>query len=179
MIYAELTAALQRAESPLDAAECHGLLCGMLCRPRTASRGAFVGEVLPDAEPGSVAAHQAGRLLDELYGATEAQLEDPARVPAPLLPDDDRPVAERSRALVAWSEGFLYGLGLGAGSAQLTGEADEFVHDVSEITRLDTDAVAGSDEDEVAFQELLEYLRVGMLLVWESARGRRAGERLH
>ena len=179
--YGGLAAALQRVGSELGAAECHGVLCGMLCRAHTPPRKAFVDEILAAPEPGDQPAAETARLLEGLYQSTETGLADPDCVFEPLLPADERPARERTEALVAWCDGFLYGVGLGGENETLglEPEAREFLADLAEITRLDAEAVTGSEDDEAAYLELVEYLRVGVLLVGEALRGPRSGETVH
>ena len=86
-----------------------------------------------------------------------------------LIPQDDSPIQERARALTAWCTGFLYGLGSnGAADPQrLPGELGEIVRDLTEITRADVDAEDGAEENEAALAELVEFVRVGVQLVFD------------
>lgn len=163
--FAEVSAALERAASPMGAAGGHGFLTGLLCVMPAASRDQWQAELLADAEPGDLLAADCGELLEDLAVATRGRLASPELGFSPLLPAEARPLAERARALAEWCDGFLYGIGF-AGydtAAARSEEEREFVADLGEITRLEPGA--GGEEDERALAELIEYVRVGVLLV--------------
>ncbi len=84
-------------------------------------------------------------------------------------PDSDS-LAVRSKALVSWCEGFLYGLGVSASQASLDEDKDgqEFLSDLAAITRL-TVNVAEEEDNEVAYAEIVEYVRTGVMMLHEMA----------
>jgi uncharacterized protein YgfB (UPF0149 family) len=53
-------------------------------------------------------------VLQNVYDAMVRTLAGNDSAFAPLLPDDDAPLAERADALSMWCQGFLYGLGSGS-----------------------------------------------------------------
>ena len=65
----------------------------------------------------------------------ETELADPELGFEPLLPADDRPLAERAEAMVDWCRGFLGGFGLAgaAAHAKLSDEAQEVLRDLATI----------------------------------------------
>jgi uncharacterized protein YgfB (UPF0149 family) len=86
-----------------------------------------------------------------------------------LLPEDEASLDARTVALAQWCQGFLYGLG---GSAiqdtnALPGEVGEIVRDLSEITRVGVDDGQSVESNESAYAELVEFVRVGVQLVFE------------
>lgn len=83
-----------------------------------------------------------------------------------LLPDDALPLAARLEALAQWCQGFLFALGH-AGS---DGVKQEGLDDVAQIAQLEH-SCDESEENEVYFAELVEYVRVVVLqLAAEQAR---------
>jgi uncharacterized protein YgfB (UPF0149 family) len=90
---------------------------------------------------------------------------------APLLPDDETPLPQRVRALIAWCTGFLYGLGAGGLPApeHIPGEIGEVLKDFTELTRAsDLDPTVEEQESaEADYVELVEYVRAGTQLVFE------------
>jgi uncharacterized protein YgfB (UPF0149 family) len=84
-----------------------------------------------------------------------------------LLGDDDVPLEARTAALGQWCQGFLFGLAQGGiqDYAALPGDVGEFVDDLLAISR----AVADGDtnEDERAYFEICEYVRVGTQLAFD------------
>lgn len=84
----------------------------------------------------------------------------------PLLPQDDEPLAARAEALAQWCEGFTFGLA-SQGRFELEAhspEVREIVHDLSEMTRAGGDEMG--DEEEAAYADLVEYVRVGVQLIY-------------
>lgn len=169
--YEQCRAALQAVGADLDAAECHGLLSGMLCVPGAFKRGTFLAEVLGD----DADAHRAGdcrRLLAALGEEVLRRLSSPDCDFAPLLPDDGQSLAIRAAALGSWCAGFLYGLGISgvARDRALSAEARELMTDLAGMTRIETDGAAHED-DEANYAELVEYVRVGVMLVYAELNG--------
>ena len=163
--FPEIRDCLQAADAESGAAEAHGLLCGMLCARAGTGPEPWLEQILgPSHEPG---AHP--DVLDQVYRGTCAEFAGGELGFQPLLPDDEEPLPVRTHALGQWCGGFLAGLGLTGtpSNAALEGEVGEFLHDVAEITRIRFEPAAG-EEDESAYMEIVEYLRMGVLLTYET-----------
>lgn len=160
----------ERLECALDhhhPAEMHGLLCGMLCVDGGLSNDLWLSRLqqeLPDDEPLSPPAQ---RLLREIYKVTFSQLQDDCLSFTLLLPADDDPLSLRAESMSRWCQGYLAGLALGGLDRNRTLSADvqEFLRDVADISRLGFSAEDDTEESEVAYAEIIEYLRMGVLLV--------------
>lgn len=166
MDYSACRDALERVEADLGAAEFHGTACGMLCTRPNPTPDAWIEEIVitehrPDGRNWS-------RPLSESVESTQRAFDDGNYRLELLLPDDDTPLDERSRALSDWCTGFLFGLGLAGGTVteSLSGDAREVIADLTEFTRIDAED-DGSESAEKAFQEIVEYVRVGVLLIYE------------
>ncbi len=163
--FIELQRALTQSRALSDAAEAHGTLVGSLCATRC-TLDEWLAEILPDgrAEQGAAAS------LQEVFDATREALGDSAMTFQPLLPSDDDPISDRTEALGEWCQGFLYGLGTGVAvtdAAALQGEAAEVLRDMTEITHVDVDPDDTEESNEVAYAELVEFVRVGVQLLYE------------
>jgi len=124
----------------------------------------WLAEILPEA----CLASGADPVLQTLYNATVAALSGGDMDFDILIPGDDRPIEERTQALTLWCTGFLYGLGTSAADPQrLPGELGEIVRDLTEITRADVDASDSQEANEAALAELVEFVRVGVQLVFD------------
>lgn len=166
-----LDAALRRAGSSWNAAQAHGLLTG-----RIAVRGASAGDgtlsqVLGDVPTNNALRKECERLLTTLSFATHAQLAERLSEFAPLLPDDHEPTTVRTEALAHWSEGYLHGLVSDEHSdairERLAAEPIAgIIKDLLAMTRATVEE-NGGEEDEAAYAELVEYLRVAAQLVYE------------
>lgn len=169
--YAFLQQLLEREHSLADAAEAHGTLAGCLCAVSAYRLEDWLKEILPEGRAGSVAATQ----LTELFRDTATALRDSSMELRLLLPDDEQPIEARTTALAQWCQGFLYGLGAGAipDPTQLPGEVGEIVRDFVEITRAGVDTTQSEESNESAYAELVEFVRVGVQLLFEELAGAR------
>ncbi len=153
----------------IGAAELHGTVVGYLC-----AGGDAMGEHWCEAltlEALANAMHDdadTARGMQEFFRRARAELHDSDMRFEPMLPDVERPLAERANALVDWCRGYLGGVGLvpaGAG-AQWSEDAREILNDFARIAA--SPPLGGGDdpeEDEADLMELLEYVRVGVLLL--------------
>jgi uncharacterized protein YgfB (UPF0149 family) len=152
LTFDELQRALVQSRALADAAEAHGTLVGSLCASRC-SLADWLAEILPEGR----AEHASVALLDGTLAFS------------PLLPADDAPIGVRTLALGEWCQGFLYGLGTGVAvpeASQLPGEAAEVLRDMTEITHVDVDPADGAESNEAAYAELVEFVRVGVQLLF-------------
>ncbi len=165
---------LDAAKVDLNPAEAQGLLCGLLCHARENVRGKWIDELLDEGLP-SAALKKLQAVLDELYSKTCETLNDQDFGFEPMLPNDKCSISGRSQALSAWCQSFLYGLGLSTKSVEkkLSGLGREALKDLTEITRMDTELVEESDENEAAFIELEEVLRVVVITIYEDLAAQR------
>ena len=186
MDYATYRDALVHASSDLGASECHGVLCGLLCAAERFSEARWIEEVFASSDSaGSVTEHCASTLRAARQ-ETQRQLDGAECEFALLLPDDRAPLPERGEALANWCRGFLYGLALGGLEEPMSSseEVREVLGDLSEFTRMDvTEIEAENDAMESDYAEIVEYVRVGVMLVYMELRARfeapSANDRLH
>ncbi len=200
--FSEIDTVLERLGVIYAASEIHGVLCGLLCvkgyvsyddwiallheeqkiQPRWFKEGISDDNpagLQPDAE--ETATSEWG-LLQDLYDETLTQLNDDDYGFSLLLPDDEQPLRRRTEALVEWCDGFLFGLGAGEikDFAQLPDDVNEISHDLAEISRAYHEDET-TEADEVAYTELVEYVRVGVLVIYEAlqvTREARAGTKV-
>ena len=166
---------------PLPFSEVHGLCCGLLCAmPSSTAKTRWFTELLDAASVRADAvASKASELktLDEWFSQTLEALNDSDLEFSPALPEENMAVGLRIRALGDFCSGFTYGIGLAAssrGQKPLPEDTREIIEDFQAIESADpTDGGGGVDSvehKEVMFNELLEYVRVGVLLVLEELR---------
>ena len=163
--YRHIQQLLTHARSLTDAAEAHGTLTGCLCGAAAYRFEDWLREILPEgrAEP------EASETLYSLYTATAGALLQPDMDFELLLPSDAQPIDARTNALAEWCQGFLYGLGAGTipDASRLPGDAGELVRDFAEITHAGVDEGQGEETNESAYAELVEFVRVGVQLLFE------------
>ena len=156
-----LAEAARIAGLAVDPSELHGSLCGYLCGGGRCDADDWIQRLALEAER----APEPDDALDRLRSVTTAQLAAQDFGFEVLLPTDDAPLAERADALVAWCNGFLGGYGLAAPDASLlSDEAVEALQDLGRIAASDL-AYDGSEADEDALAEIVEFVRVAALLL--------------
>jgi uncharacterized protein len=171
--YAEIQRSLAHSHALADPAEAHGQLAGALCALVPYGIDDWLAEILPEESLGQ----GTDPALQTLFNATVSALGGGDMDFDLLIPDDDQPIEERTRALTLWCTGFLYGLGTSAADPhQLPGELGEIVRDLVEITRADIDATDSREANESALAELVEFVRVGVQLVFDELGPLREGQ---
>ena len=170
--YIVCSRALARARTELGAAECHGLLCGMLCGVEEQAPQRWLEEVLGPEERVQKAKGECRDELLRVLTETVRTLWSGRCNFAPLLPDEDTGLGVRSEALANWCSGFLYGIGSAEDDVQarLSKDALEVLSDFSEVTHLRSDAEE-SESSEADYSEIVEYMRVGVMLIFEELQG--------
>lgn len=176
---------LKLSRGTLDAAElaeCHGLLCGLLCRSKSETAGDYLEQLqamqlLIDPGP------ELSDVMVEAWGSTAQLLADEEMGFDLWLPDDDESLEVRTVALAQWCSGFLAGLGSGGQLDALSDDAREAIDDLQQIARAELsapiDGEAESEEDESAYAEIVEYVRIVALTMREEFRGPGQDEIIH
>jgi uncharacterized protein YgfB (UPF0149 family) len=160
--YEVLSTALREANSQLSAAECHGLIAAALNTQNTALISRYFTddtELLKD--DGEFA-----ELISQLVHVSAEGYRDEDFNFQLLLPDDDAPLRERSRALAEWCGGYVMGL-LESGIKDfdsLPEDAAEAIKDLIEISQLDVSMDDGGSENDL--MHLQEYVRVGVQIIY-------------
>lgn len=175
--YSDIQRHLSESRALTDAAEAHGTLSGALCAASNYRLEDWLAEILPEDALGG----NADELLRGVYESTRAALTGTEMQFDLLLPEDSQPLARRTEALTLWCNGFVYGLGInGAHDPQkLPGDAGEIVRDLSQIMRADVDEADGLEANESALAELIEFVRVGVQVIFEDLTGVRAPGAAH
>lgn len=164
--YDELDDVVVQLRLSIPASELHGSLCGLLAASGRPGRRSVLSVLHLEAGSDSVSEHDMDA-LDQLARQSEQELADPELGFEPLLPADDRPLAERADALVDWCRGFLGGFGLGGTDAhgKLSDEGREILGDLSAIASASLD-FGSEEEDEDALVEVHEFVRMGAMLLF-------------
>jgi uncharacterized protein YgfB (UPF0149 family) len=176
---------LRLSQGNLDAAElseCHGLLCGLLCRNSEGTPNDFMQHLASMqlvVEPGAALS----TVLTEAFDSTQRQLEDEELGFDLWLPQDDEPLEDRTVALAQWCSGFLAGLASGGQLDALSEDGKEAIADLQQIARAELSSSSASEkereEDEGAYTEIVEYVRVVALMMREDFRGPSTDEAIH
>lgn len=164
--FRELEQSLNKTALKLHPSQVHGLICGILCGNPTSSTA---WEELVTGGKESPKTHA---LLQALYDGTAKQLVEFLFELALILPADSETLPYRAEALTVWCQGFLTGLKLA--QVQIIGrdpsEMTEAINDIIEIAKMNYEEVVASEEDEAAYVELVEYVRMAVILIYQDIR---------
>jgi yecA family protein len=187
----QLEGLLFDVDAMLGATESHGALCGMLCAQGATDAAQWMLQVLGEHEETSSALQQAGKILIQVHQLSVEQMNDSNVDFDLMLPDDDEPLESRVEALGVWCQGFVFGLAVGGvkEDTDLPEDSKELIKDILEISRagyiaddeaeLNAMAEDDSEEDEVAFMEVTEYVRMGTLLIYEELQPLQSSQTVH
>jgi hypothetical protein len=170
--FAVTEAVLRLAVAPIDAAEAHGNLCGMLCALGPDGADEWLEVTLADAQSAehSPGREQAEAALHRLAAHTARELEDAEPDFRLLLPGDDDPLADRAEALGLWCTGFSRGLLDGAERLRASTDHGDLPEILADFAELGAMGHAGNEDEpdaEDAWIELVEFVRVSTQLVYE------------
>jgi uncharacterized protein YgfB (UPF0149 family) len=166
LAHSDIEQALGEHRIGINASELHGSLCGYLCAGGAAGTNAWCEALALEALQDLITDDaDARRTFGQFFSESRARLIDPQFGFEPLLPDVDA-VPARAAALVEWCRGFVGGLGLAGNDASdtLSDDSQEVLADLSRIAASDLSSGDG-DDDEADFTEVLEYVRMGVLLL--------------
>jgi len=179
---------LFQVDAAMGAVESHGALCGILCAQGATEATRWLVHVLGEqGEDGRPALKDAAARLMQVYQFTIEQIND-AEIEFDLyLPDDDDPLEERVEALSSWCQGFIYGLAVGGirQDTDLPDDTRELLRDIIEISQMSQASIEAEqeceemEEDEIAFMEVVEYVRMGTVLIYEELQPLQSSQTVH
>jgi uncharacterized protein YgfB (UPF0149 family) len=179
-IFPELERQLSALEADMVATESHGVLCARFCTETRPDPAAWVQEVLGQQDMNNLQVRRSQEILAHLYLQTEQLFQNTLEQFDLLMPDDQEALNIRMQALVDWCGGFLGGLGLAGleDDESLDPEIREIMQDFVEITRMDV-AIDDVEENEAAFTEIEEYVRIGVMTVGLTLRPKAESPTMH
>ena len=179
--YHQINKALRQLGSDTESAESHGTLCGLLCAKGAAGIDIWTKSLTEEAGD-DAASQEALELLRAVATATQQMLNSTELDFHLLLPDDDESLAVRTTALGEWCQGFLAGLSMGGVNnfEALPEESAEILSDFGHIADAGRYQLEDENEDELAYSDLEEYVRMSVILVLDDLQPReRARTTLH
>ena len=178
--YNELCAGLEPVALDQRISEWHGYVCGALAVDIGFPLSTSVETLVADAVPIN-STPESTRLVNTVYEVVQNQMTDSNLQFELCLPDgDSADLTQRVVALASWCDGFLYGVA-NAGlqeTTTLSAETQEILQDFSRIAQLNG-ADSGEEDEEVSYNELMEYVRMAVLLIAEEIQPLKSSEGLH
>ncbi len=165
--YERVERQLASADIESSGAEVHGILCGLICAGREDAEARWFAELFDEASASDLLVRECAKSLKVLYDETLAAVKGPGLGFTPFFPDDEQAIKLRATAVADWCQGFLYGVGVAELPAGHTfsGETQDALNALTEITRIDLDGLQGIEEDEESLMEIAEFVWVAAMLV--------------
>lgn len=163
--YALIRQLLTTAAPELSPANLHGAVTGYLCSGATLDIDVF-NDLFETELPGVVR-----QLLERLGNTARDELAQTDYVFQPLLPADEASLGERLAALGQWCDCFNIGFSAGYMQPQtpLSVDVMEVLNDFGQLAEVEAPpaAVDTDDEDENYYMELVEFVRMAAITVFQ------------
>lgn len=165
--YEEVEAVLAKTKAKYNASQVHGLMCGLLCSNSDATNQKWK-TILFEKKPKT----NTIETLEQLSESSFKQMTEFSFEFTLLLPEDDQDINERAEALGLWCQGFLMGLEQASIPIQNRhpGEVTETINDLIQISQINYGDIVDTEEDETAYFELVEYVRLGVVMIFQELR---------
>lgn len=165
-LYSTIQALLNEMEITTTAAEVHGQLCGMLSSGVFDRATAYIQELIDTVD--LMAFEKQIKQLITLVDISLKQLTSAAFEFQLLLPDDEEPLQDRAKALSLWCQGYsdaLLNSEVNIDSLAHEEVKEAFFH-FSEIATIDYTYSTVTEEDEIAYTEVYEYVRMAAMMLY-------------
>ena len=163
----------QKAGISIDVSEYHGKICACLCFDTLEAETLLADAFNADISPLSSETMKLKNILLDLITETLEKLNDAEMTFYPLLSPDSKSLADRTLSLSSWCGGFIDGVGLAVAQKNISmnkTEQDiisEIIEDFSQISKLTSASVMNEGGEELAYMEVVEYVRVSVQLIFE------------
>ena len=166
--YQEVRDVIGPANKLISPAEIHGLMSGVLCAginnldEGTWDEAGFFSFGTEDLSEAQEA------VIMQLFQATKDKITHMEFDYNLFLPDDDESLQVRAMEFGQWCQGFLSGFGLAGGQLDEHEHQDaiESIERISDAANIAYENLEISEEDERAFMEVTEYVRMAVLVVY-------------
>ncbi len=168
--HAQIDEALFTGGSAVCAAECHGVLCGILCASGSSDMQRWVRHLFEARTTDREISAGALKLLHDVHQCTLSEINHETLSFTMLLPAQTETIDVRISGLADWCSGFSLGLIMGGLNDKMLVSDDvrEFVEDVQYISDASfSESGDNPEQAEQSFTEIEEYVRMGVLLLNE------------
>ena len=173
MNYEHIDQARKKARISIDVSEYHGKISACLCCENMSAEDLLPEEIKADESSLSSETMELKTVLVNVIAETLEKLNDTEMTFYPHLSPDSASLADRTRSLSSWCQGFIDGFGLTIAQKNVPIDPasqdiiGEIIEDFSQISKLTSASVMNQDEEELAYMEVVEYVRVGVQLIFE------------
>lgn len=174
----DIRTSLCAIQTDISIAEIHGILTGIVCAGINTNGCAWVDPVMGLVTSDRTVVSTNQFLILHLYHLLSTQLNQ-SDTGFQLVLDDCLDLHVRARSLSDWCCGFIAGLRIAGVTDYDTYCAAEPLYHCTEIARLDHDSITCSRDDTAAFENVVEYVRLGAILVHGEFSGGDTRQRLY
>ena len=163
----------QKAGISIDVSKYHGKICACLCFDTLEAETLLAEAFNADISSLSSETKKLKNILLDLIAETLEKLSDAEMTFYPLLSPDSKSLTNRTLSLSSWCQGFIDGFGFAIAQETISiniAEQDiivEIIEDFSQISKLTSASVMNEGGEELAYMEVVEYVRVGVQLIFE------------
>ncbi len=160
--YIEFSRILQKTLPNSNASQIHGLLCGNIC-----AASGHISDIL-DILPQVKKSKKVRTIVQEIYETSYHQISEFSFEFSLILPTDEADINARAESLGLWCQGFLSGLNqvITLKEMKFSHDVKEALTDMTEIAKVNFGDIVDDDEDETAYFELVEYVRLSVLMIF-------------
>ena len=157
----------------IDVSECHGNISACLCSDNMTAEALLPEEIKADESSLSSETMKLKTVFLSLIAETLEQLNDAEMSFYPLLSPDSESLTNRTLSLSSWCQGFIDGFGHVIAQKNISTDhieqdiIGEIIEDFSQISKLSSASVMNEDGEELAYMEVVEYVRGGAQLIFE------------
>ena len=176
MSYTNLDKLRKAASLTISVAEYHGLVSSRVCFGINNFEDLTLQDSSDDNSVVSIQIQEFNKAFSKLTDQVIDQLNENELNFELLLPSDSEPIEYRALGLASWCQGFIDGYGMSIAELDIDmdslgkGEAAEIIEDFVQISTLDSNSIVHGEDEEIAFMEIVEYVRVSVQLLYESFR---------
>lgn len=165
----KISQALDGSDLFTNAAETHGVLSGFVCGGIDLDGRSWQPLFNDVVNEGMSLPQSLKVLISDIYADVVKQCTDDGLGFNLLLPEDNKPLDERAEAMAQWAQGFLVGFGMVQQALnQASEDVQEVIRDIRDISQLSLDFEQEDEDAEIAFIEIVEYLRVSAMLCFNT-----------
>ena len=179
--YLQMESLLRQADCQYSAAEVQGVACGLLAVNINAEDMLWLDHILPNTDPQNALHQDKKNKLKHYLQSVRTEMQDSNLQFELLLPDDDDALEDRVDAIQEWTQGFLLGVSLAGlkDFSSLPDDSKELLGDFIDITKASGFDPGEQEESEAAYLHIVEYLRMGVLLISEELQPSTSSTTLH
>ncbi|NVK21937.1 MAG: UPF0149 family protein [Kangiellaceae bacterium] len=167
MNYLQINELCQNHFPDLMPSELAGMLHGLLGHGFVVEEGRWQQQMSEFLTSGEPMGYEAEKALEQLLAFTQKDYQADSFSIDLLIPEDDYPLEQRAKAIGEWCQGYLTGYGLVKQSKTLSGDAQEAIQDLSEISKIEFDLEEQDAEElESAFVTIAEHVKMSSQIIF-------------